>query len=146
MLHNQWLQQCKYISNYFHAKRSGDIHFGPEKWKEKKQKRKTCSSMLYALCIWSIMKKETSFFKCFYFYFYELNMKKETSNYYTRLLETKGNKNENLVKKLVTIILLQLVCLLLRFFLFGGRAKNRLLTLYMYLTICVDILYYYYKQ
>ena len=44
------------------------------------------------------MKKETSFFKCFYFYFYELNMKKETSNYYTRLLETKGNKNEKLVQ------------------------------------------------
>ena len=66
-------------------------------------------------------------------------MKKETNNDYTRLLETKGNKNENLVKKLVTIILLQLVCLLLRFFLFGERAKNRLLPLYMYLTICVDI-------
>ena len=109
----------------------------------KRKETKTKNLFKHVVCIWSIMKKETFFF---FFFFLWIEYEKETSNYYTRLLETKGNKNENLVKKLVTIILLQLVCLLLRFFLFGGRAKNRLLPLYMYLTICVDILHHYCKQ
>ena len=100
----------------FHAKTSEDIHFGPEKWKEKKQKWKTCSSRLYAYDR-SWRKKLVSFF---FFYMNWIWKKKLV----TIILETKRNKNENFVKKLVTIILLELVCLLLRFFSFWRESKK----------------------
>ena len=136
-----------YIKLYSMQKGVGTYTSGQRNEKKRNKNEK----LVQACCMHMIDHEERNiffqmFFCLFIFFFYELNMKKETSNYYTRLLETKGNKNENLVKKLVTIILLQLVYLLLRFFLFGGRAKNRLHPVYMYLTICVDILHYYYKQ
>ena len=53
------------------------------------KKRNKNEKLVQACCMHMIDQEERnfSFFKFFIFYFYELNMKKETSNYYTIILD-----------------------------------------------------------